>query len=49
MELFSLEYAQFLQQRVYKEDNILYMMPDVHLPEKQQKELLEKFEEVKNW
>lgn len=39
-------YIELLDSHIYKEDNILYPMADMHLSEEQQKELLEKFEEV---
>ncbi|MEW6062947.1 MAG: hemerythrin domain-containing protein [Nanoarchaeota archaeon] len=41
-------YIALLTEHIEKEDNILYMMADMHIPEKKQKELLEKFEEIEN-
>jgi hemerythrin-like domain-containing protein len=40
------KYIELLDSHIFKEDNILYPMADMHLSEEQQKELLEKFEEV---
>ncbi len=40
----SLKYAELLKDHIYKEDNILYPMADEALSEKQQKEILEKFQ-----
>lgn len=39
-------YIELLDSHIYKEDNILYPMADMHLSEEQQDELFEKFEEV---
>ncbi len=38
-------YIDLLEQHIYKENNVLFMMAEVHLSEKVQRELLEKFEE----
>lgn len=40
------KYIELLDSHIFKEDNILYPMADMHLSEEEQKELLEKFEEV---
>ena len=39
-------YATLLTQHIYKEDNILYPMADIHLSEEKQQELIEEFEKV---
>lgn len=39
-------YIALLKEHIDKEDNILYMIADVHLPPKKQKELLGEFEKV---
>lgn len=39
-------YATLLTQHIYKEDNILYPMADMHLSEEKQQELIEEFEKV---
>lgn len=39
-------YARLLTQHIDKEDNILYMMADMHMDEKVEKELLDAFEKV---
>ena len=39
-------YATLLTQHIYKEDNILYPMADMHLSEEKQRELTEQFERV---
>ncbi len=39
-------YIELLESHIFKEDNILYPMADMHLSDEQQNELLEKFEEV---
>lgn len=38
-------YVELLEQHIYKENNVLFAMADIHLPEKLQEELFEKFEE----
>jgi len=38
-------YIDLLEQHIYKENNVLFVMAEVHLPEKVQKELFDKFEE----
>ncbi len=40
------KYIELLDSHIYKEDNILYPMADMHLSEEEQRELLEKFKEV---
>ncbi|MCM8810596.1 MAG: hemerythrin domain-containing protein [Candidatus Omnitrophica bacterium] len=42
----ALGYVELLRQHIDKEDNILYMIADMHLSEEKQKELIEKFEQV---
>lgn len=42
----ALGYVSLLQQHIYKEDNILYRMADMHLSEEQERLLLEGFERV---
>jgi len=42
----ALGYVSLLQQHIYKEDNILYRMADMHLSEEQERQLLEGFERV---
>ncbi|MCP2605130.1 hemerythrin domain-containing protein [Candidatus Aminicenantes bacterium AH-873-B07] len=37
-------YISFLKDHIYKEDNILYNIADTHIPEENQKKLLENFE-----
>jgi len=37
-------YVELLEQHIDKEDNILYMIADMHIPEKEQKKLVEEFE-----
>ncbi len=37
-------YVELLEQHIDKEDNILYMMADMHIPQKEQKKLVEEFE-----
>ncbi|MCM8763778.1 MAG: hemerythrin domain-containing protein [Candidatus Omnitrophica bacterium] len=39
-------YVELLEQHIDKEDNILYMIADMHLQESKQKELLQQFEKV---
>ena len=39
-------YISLLREHIDKEDNILYMIADMHIPEEVQKELLEKFQKV---
>lgn len=39
-------YADLLTQHIEKENDILYMMADTHIPEKKQKELLAEFDRV---
>ena len=39
-------YISLLREHIDKEDNILYMMADMHISEEVQKELLEKFQKV---
>lgn len=39
-------YIELLDSHIYKEDNILYPMAEMHLSEEEQRELTEKFEEV---
>lgn len=39
-------YGSLLSQHISKEDNILYMMADVHLEPEKERELLEAFEQV---
>lgn len=39
-------YINLLRQHIDKEDNILYMMADMHLTEKQQRDLLKGFEKI---
>lgn len=38
-------YTELMKNHIYKENNILFMMGDNHIPEATQKELLEKFDE----
>jgi hemerythrin-like domain-containing protein len=40
------KYATLLTQHIYKEDNILYPMADMHLSEEKQQELIKEFEKV---
>lgn len=42
------EYAQLLQDHIFKEDNILYPMADDALSEVVKKEMLERFEKIEN-
>lgn len=42
----ALGYVSLLQQHIYKEDNILYRMADMHLSDEQERRLLEGFERV---
>lgn len=42
----AMGYVELLEQHIDKEDNILYMMTDMHLSEKQQKKLIKEFEKV---
>lgn len=42
----ALGYVSLLQQHIYKEDNILYQMANMHLSEEQERSLLEGFERV---
>ena len=39
-------YVSLLDEHIYKEDNILYMMADMHLGTEEQEELLKEFERV---
>ncbi len=39
-------YVSLLDEHIYKEDNILYMMADMHLGTQEQEELLREFERV---
>lgn len=39
-------YIDLLEQHIYKENNVLFMMAEVHFSEKVQRELFEKFEEL---
>ncbi len=39
-------YTRLLRQHIVKEDNILYQMADMHLSEKEQDELVKRFEKI---
>ena len=41
-------YADLLAQHIYKDDNILYPMADIHVPEKRQREMLAEFEKIES-
>ncbi len=46
----GINYINLLREHIYKEDNMLFMMADMHLEEDQVKNIMEKFEEMdKNW
>lgn len=39
-------YINLLREHIFKEDNMLFMMADMHLEEDQIKEIMKKFEEL---
>lgn len=42
----GINYINLLREHIYKEDNILFMMADMHLDDDQIKEIMTKFEEL---
>lgn len=42
----AIGYVNLLREHIYKEDNILYMMADMHLDEETEKQLLRDFDKV---
>lgn len=42
----GISYINLLREHIYKEDNMLFMMADMHLEENQIKEIMKKFEEL---